>query len=198
MKDFDLQAAKNGAPVCTRDGRKARIVCYDVKITIGHFPFLVLIENDGIEQGFAYNEQGHRPYTDGDNDPNDLMMATEEDEDEKIRQAIKQMYSFLPNKPEYIGSVAWQDILAWLEKQEKKCNNHLELSDEETKKFREDWYNAGLKRGLEMQKTKWSGEDDYNLQCMIAKATSDIQKGNVGRNNELIDWLKSLKQRMEE
>lgn len=42
----------------------------------------------------------------------------------------------------------------------------------------------------------WSDEDDYNLQCMIAKVTSDIQKGNVGRNNELIDWLKSLKERM--
>ena len=42
----------------------------------------------------------------------------------------------------------------------------------------------------------WSDEDDYNLQCMIAKVTSDIQKGNVGRNNELIDWLKSLKQRI--
>lgn len=42
----------------------------------------------------------------------------------------------------------------------------------------------------------WSDEDDYNLQCMIAKVTSDIQKGNVGRNNELIDWLKSLKDRV--
>ena len=46
------------------------------------------------------------------------------------------------------------------------------------------------------QKQEWSEEDDYNLQCMIAKVTSDIQKGNVGRNNELIDWLKSLKDRM--
>ena len=46
------------------------------------------------------------------------------------------------------------------------------------------------------QKSTWSEEDDYNLQCMIAKITSDIQKGNVGRNNELIDWLKSLKQRI--
>ena len=43
------------------------------------------------------------------------------------------------------------------------------------------------------QKYAWSEEDDYNLQCMIAKVTSDIQKGNVGRNQELIDWLKSLK-----
>ena len=46
------------------------------------------------------------------------------------------------------------------------------------------------------QKQEWSEEDDYNLQCMIAKVTYDIQKGNVGRNNELIDWLKSLKDRV--
>ena len=45
------------------------------------------------------------------------------------------------------------------------------------------------------QKLAWSEEDDYNLQCMIAKVVSDIQNGNVGRNQELIDWLKSLKQR---
>ena len=47
------------------------------------------------------------------------------------------------------------------------------------------------------QKQEWSEEDDYNLQCMIAKVTSDIQKGNVGRNNELIDWLKSIKERVQ-
>ncbi len=46
------------------------------------------------------------------------------------------------------------------------------------------------------QKPTWSEEDDYNLQCVIAKVTSDIQKGNVGRNNELIDWLKSLKDKI--
>ena len=44
----------------------------------------------------------------------------------------------------------------------------------------------------------WSEEDDYNVQCLVAKVTSDIQNGNVGRNQELIDWLKSLKQRIEE
>ena len=46
------------------------------------------------------------------------------------------------------------------------------------------------------QKPAWSKNDDYNVQCLIAKVTYDIQKGNVGRNQELIDWLKSLKYRM--
>ena len=29
VKPFDLEAAKAGKPVCTRDGRKARIICFD-------------------------------------------------------------------------------------------------------------------------------------------------------------------------
>ena len=47
-------------------------------------------------------------------------------------------------------------------------------------------------------KPKWTEEDDYNVQCCIAKAESDIADGNLGRNKELIDWLKSIKERMEE
>ena len=43
----------------------------------------------------------------------------------------------------------------------------------------------------------WSEEDDYNVQCLAAKVTSDIQNGNVGRNQELIDWLKSIKDRVQ-
>ena len=29
LKPFDLEAAKSGKPVCTRDGRKARVICFD-------------------------------------------------------------------------------------------------------------------------------------------------------------------------
>ena len=31
MKPFNLEQAKAGKPVCTRDGRDARIVCFDVR-----------------------------------------------------------------------------------------------------------------------------------------------------------------------
>ena len=47
------------------------------------------------------------------------------------------------------------------------------------------------------QNPAWSEEDDYNVQCLAAKVTSDIQNGNVGRNQELIDWLKSIKDRVQ-
>ena len=47
------------------------------------------------------------------------------------------------------------------------------------------------------QNPVWSEEDDYNVQCLVAKVTSDIQNGNIGRNQELIDWLKSIKERVQ-
>ena len=47
------------------------------------------------------------------------------------------------------------------------------------------------------QNPAWSEEDDYNVQCLAAKVTSDIQNGNVDRNQELIDWLKSIKDRVQ-
>ena len=31
LKEFDIEAAKAGKPVCTRDGGKARIICFDKK-----------------------------------------------------------------------------------------------------------------------------------------------------------------------
>ena len=52
---------------------------------------------------------------------------------------------------------------------------------------------AGHKYEAEWGDKPWGEEDDYNLQCMIAKVVNDIHNGNVGRNNELISWLKSIK-----
>ena len=47
------------------------------------------------------------------------------------------------------------------------------------------------------QKSTWSGEDDYNLQCCIAKVQSDIDNGRIGTNRELLSWLKSIKDRVQ-
>lgn len=35
MKNFDLEAAKREAAVCTRDGRNARIIAFDCKGAVG-------------------------------------------------------------------------------------------------------------------------------------------------------------------
>ena len=41
LKEFDLEAAKAGKPVYTRDGRKARIICFDRN---DNMPIVALIE----------------------------------------------------------------------------------------------------------------------------------------------------------
>lgn len=55
LKPFDLQAAKSGKPVCTRDGRKARIICFDVK---AKKPIAALITNDDTEEAHFYYDNG--------------------------------------------------------------------------------------------------------------------------------------------
>ena len=61
LKPFDLEAAKKGKPVCTRDGRKARIICFYVNITYKNvkYPIVAAIENEGGEEAICtYNEKG--------------------------------------------------------------------------------------------------------------------------------------------
>ena len=48
LKEFDLEAAKLGKPVCTRDGRKARIICFDRIDSTGlNLPIVALIQCEG-------------------------------------------------------------------------------------------------------------------------------------------------------
>lgn len=74
LKPFDLEAAKADKPVCTRDGRKARIVCFDVKGSA--IPIVALIsDEEGDESTFVFYENG-RVYAEHDTDF-DLMMNPE-------------------------------------------------------------------------------------------------------------------------
>lgn len=77
LKPFDLEAAKSGKPVCTRDGRKARIICWDKK---GNYPIVALIQdNENSEHIEYYTENGI--FSNGGNEKNrDLMMFTRKKE----------------------------------------------------------------------------------------------------------------------
>lgn len=75
LKPFDLEAAKLGKPVCTRDGRKARIVCFD---KADERPIVALISDNKSEFVYEYLIDG-RCYKSRDDD-NDLMMLTEKKE----------------------------------------------------------------------------------------------------------------------
>lgn len=56
MKPFNLELAKAGHPVCTRDGRDARILCFDRKGV--SFPIIALVSNDSGEQIYSYDING--------------------------------------------------------------------------------------------------------------------------------------------
>ena len=87
LKPFSLEAAKQGKTICTRDGRKARIICFDAE---GNKPLIVLSKIDGKEVILRYTEKGqsdnfHSPTPRED----DLMMLPEKKEGwVKIRKDI--------------------------------------------------------------------------------------------------------------
>lgn len=83
LKPFDLEAAKAGKPVCTRDGRKARIISFDRKFLFKgvSYPIIALVEDAAKEETiYGYNEKGKTliendtPYKD------DLMMLPQKKE----------------------------------------------------------------------------------------------------------------------
>ena len=72
MKPFNLELAKAGHPVCTRDGRPVRIICYDRKNT--KYPIMALIDKGDSEDIVSYIRQGTF-YSNGKEHKNDLFMA---------------------------------------------------------------------------------------------------------------------------
>lgn len=76
MKPFDLEAAKAGKPICTRDGRKARIICFDRN---WEYPIVALIEcENGEEMISACDKDGKaRIY---ETQGTDLMMLPQKKE----------------------------------------------------------------------------------------------------------------------
>lgn len=72
MKEFDLEKAKAGHPVCTRDGHEARIICFDRK---NDSPIVALVEDSGIESTFCYDNMG-RYSDDGKECSYDLFMES--------------------------------------------------------------------------------------------------------------------------
>lgn len=70
MKPFNLEEAKAGKPVCTRDGRNARIICFDRK---GDMPIVVIIEKGNHEPvQVNCNDGGY--WNDRRESDNDLFM----------------------------------------------------------------------------------------------------------------------------
>lgn len=79
FKPFDLEQAKAGKPIYTRNGRKARIICFDAKLE--YYPIVALVENEYSTQEilFTYTNEGRFCY-DNPMHTSDLVMLSEERE----------------------------------------------------------------------------------------------------------------------
>ena len=81
LKPFDIQKAREGKPVCTRDGRKARIICFDKKYIR---PIVALVDHwdeadEEVEGIIECHNDGYYNCREIPS-PNDLMMLPEKKE----------------------------------------------------------------------------------------------------------------------
>ena len=84
LKPFDIQKAREGKPVCTREGRRARIICFDYAGETGDYPIVALVSydkgNNCYERVLKYTPDGlFNKYGDYKHD-DDLMMLPEKKE----------------------------------------------------------------------------------------------------------------------
>lgn len=70
MKKFDLEKAKAGSPIVTRDGRPARLLG---ERQHPNYPIIAVVEKKGIEEVYSYNTYGYNITM--DETENDLFMA---------------------------------------------------------------------------------------------------------------------------
>ncbi len=73
VRPFNMEAAKRGAMIETRDGREARIICFDC---LGAQPIVALIKEGDYENSMHFSTKG-RYYSTGEETNNDLVMVTE-------------------------------------------------------------------------------------------------------------------------
>ena len=129
LKPFDIQKAREGKPVCTRGGRKARIICFDAK---GDKPIIALVEMGTAETPNNYPIDGKAAST--KEASCDLMMLPEKKEewiniynadttfyyadgrvfetkDEAVQEAKEEVEREQREKNEYIGTirVEWEE-----------------------------------------------------------------------------------------
>lgn len=149
-------------------------------------------------------------------DLEEIFPELKESEDEKIRKGIidflwkekiflQEAHSSVENNPKYRFVM---DAIAWLEKQKtvgeivERCKNSwynegkitgmLEgLTDDE--KYQQGWHDALEKQGE--KKPTWS-EDDEEFNNDIIKYFSDLDYSLSNDEDDVINWLKSLKERL--
>ena len=88
LKSFSLEAAKQGKPVCTRDGRRARIICFDCKDET--FQIVALVSGSlGKEEIISYDKAGYSTTRDHD----EMLMMLPEKKEGWINVYKERIYS---------------------------------------------------------------------------------------------------------
>ena len=75
MKPFNLEEAKAGKPVQTRDGRDVEIIKFDLR---GDYPILSIVKYENVDSPETFTASG-KTYLD-ENDDRDLVMKSEKKE----------------------------------------------------------------------------------------------------------------------
>lgn len=79
MKPFDLEKAKAGAPLCTREGFRDRIICFDADND--RFPIVALIKDSNSSNEYPVSLTKKGRFSDGEADSKrDLLMVGEKKE----------------------------------------------------------------------------------------------------------------------
>lgn len=119
IKPFDLEAAKNGAKIETRDGREVEILKWDAEDT--PYPIQGVI----LRNKATWTNNGLWSADDPLHCRHDLVIVEYdgEDKDEKIRKALVDFFSRSAERGEQTGDVDDKDILAWLERQGKESQD---------------------------------------------------------------------------
>ena len=114
LKPFDIQKAREGKPVCTRDGRKARIICFDAKCD--NRLIIALIENGKDEEVQKFHKDGRLFRL--DESPKDLMILPEKKEgwlniydDTAIYDTKEHAKAYIKKDKRYIETirVSWEE-----------------------------------------------------------------------------------------
>ena len=116
IKPFDLEAAKNGAKIETRNGKEVEILRWDLN---NKFPILGIVTgDDGYESFVGWENDGTSPIKMNNDD--DLVIVEykdEESEDEKMLNTIQGCLNFFFDKCDYDEKcISEEDISRWIEK----------------------------------------------------------------------------------
>ena len=114
MKPFNLEEAKAGKPVCTRDGKDVRIICWDWK-NPSSISIIALVkeEKDG-ESIQKYTKDG-RYYADGSECDADLFMKPQKHEGWGWASPYSKIYATKEealahkHKGAFLAKVEWEE-----------------------------------------------------------------------------------------